>query len=168
LTRDVARLFVAVWPPQKAVAALLTLPREQRAGVRYVPMESWHVTVRFFGEADAQDVMGALAGTDLPPSTARLGPEVERLFKGVLGVPVDGLAELADVVSAATAQLGDRPSPRFVGHLTIARHKPRSDVRGLVHAPVDVAFDVGEVALVESRIDQRGASYETLTTWPVG
>jgi 2'-5' RNA ligase len=35
-------------------------------------------------------------------------------------------------------------------------------------ALVSAAFDVEEIALVQSRLDPQGARYETLTTWPVG
>jgi 2'-5' RNA ligase len=163
-----ARLFVAVWPPPDVVDALAALPREERPGVRYTSLESWHVTLRFLGEADPDEVTAALAGIDLPPAVARLGPAVRRVTKGVLAVPVDGLDRVAAVVAARTSVIGDAPSPGFVGHLTVARLKPRVRPPGLLGAPIDGQFEVGEVALVESHLDQRGASYETLATWPVG
>jgi 2'-5' RNA ligase len=168
LTGGVARLFVAVWPPVEVVDAIAALPRDERPRVRYVPQENWHVTLRFLGDAEPADVTDVLGGVALPPATARLGPAVTRLFKGVLGVPVEGLAELAGAVAGATERIGDPPSSPFIGHLTIARHKPGGDGRGLLHAPMEVEFDVGEIALVESRIDRGGARYETLATWPVG
>jgi 2'-5' RNA ligase len=36
-----------------------------------------------------------------------------------------------------------------------------------IAAPFSAAFDVDEVALVESRLDPAGARYETVHTWPL-
>ena len=47
-----ARLFVAVWPPDEVVAELMALGRKDRRGVRFVHPERWHVTLRFLGECD--------------------------------------------------------------------------------------------------------------------
>jgi 2'-5' RNA ligase len=167
LTGGVARLFLAVWPPAEVVATLARLPRDERPGLRYVPPENWHVTLRFFGEADAAEVARALDGVGLPPSSGHLGPRVTRLFKGVVGVRASGLDELASITASATQGIGEPPSPEFVGHLTVARHKPHADVGHLLHAPVDAVFVVRQIALVESRIDHRGARYQTVAAWPV-
>ena len=98
LNGRMARLFVAVWPSEDAVAALTELRRKDQRGVRFVSPENWHVTLRFLGEADTDEVIGALDDAVLPPAVARLGPAVDVLSDRALVVPVAGLDDLADVV----------------------------------------------------------------------
>ena len=62
----VARLFLAVWPPAPVVERLRSLPRPDEPGVRWVPPTNWHVTVRFFGDAEPSDVLASLADDDAP------------------------------------------------------------------------------------------------------
>ena len=81
-------------------------------------------------------------------------------------MPVGGLDALAAAVGAATAELGERPRRRFVGHLTLARLHRRAAMPEVLGALVDGAFDVTAVALVQSRLHPDGARYETLATWP--
>jgi len=163
-----ARLFIAVWPPEEVVGELTSLPRKDQRGVRFVPPEKWHVTLRFLGEADPNAVVRALAGVAFAPAFARLGPGVDVLGERALVVPVAGLDDLAGTVIAHTAQIGERPRQRFVGHLTLARMKPHSAMPRALGAFVSDEFDVDEIALVQSRLDPLGARYETLATWPLG
>ena len=167
------RLFVAAWPPEDVIAELRALGRKDREGVRFVPPERWHVTLRFLGETDPAAVAAALDGASLPAAHARLGPAVDLLAERALVVPVAGVDALAAAVTDATGHLapggGDAPRRRFVGHLTLARLGRRAAGRALPPAlgtMIDAAFDVTEVALVESRLDPRGARYETLDVWP--
>jgi 2'-5' RNA ligase len=89
-----ARLFIAVWPPEDVVADLLALHRKDRRGVRFLPPDRWHVTLRFLGEADPADVADAM-GDVADPATARLGPAVDIVGGRVLAVPVAGLHLMA-------------------------------------------------------------------------
>jgi 2'-5' RNA ligase len=164
-----ARLFVAVWPPDDVVAQLMALGRKDRRGVHFVHPERWHVTLRFLGECDPGATTAALDAAVLPPAHARLGPAVDVLAERVLIVPVAGVDELAAAVAAATAELGEPPRRRFTGHLSLARIDRRSRGRlpDTVGAMVSASFDVDEVALVQSRRDHRGGRYETLASWPV-
>lgn len=163
-----ARLFVAVWPPEEVVAELTSVHRKDQRGVRFVPPENWHITMRFLGEAHAGEAMGALDGTIYGPARARLGPAVDVLDQRALIVPVDGLDALARTVRRCTKDIGEPPRKRFVGHLTMARIKRRAQMPRALGGLVSAAFDVGEIALVQSRLDPDGARYETLRTWPVG
>lgn len=162
------RLFLAVWPPEDIVSELRSLRRKDQRGVRFVPPDRWHVTVRFLGEADPMEVEDALAGVALPAATAVLGPAVDVLGERVLAVPVSGLGPLAEAVVTATRGIGDPPPRRpFHGHLTIAR--VRRDVRmpTALGTMVSGSFPVEELALVRSRLDPDGARYDTVATWPV-
>jgi 2'-5' RNA ligase len=164
-----ARLFVAVWIPEEVVGELTALRRKDQHGVRFVRPENWHVTLRFLGEADPHEVVAALNGIALPPARAVLGPAVDVLDERVLVVPVAGLDDLAAVVKQRTRGIGaEKPRKRFVGHLTLARVKPRVPMPSTLGALFHNAFDVEEIALVHSRLAAGGPKYETLETWPVG
>ena len=163
-----ARLFVAVWPPEEVAAELTALHRKDRLGVRFVRPENWHITLRFLGDADPDQVIDALAGTTLPSARARLGPAVDVMAERALVVPVDGLDELAGQVTERTNQIGQPPGKRFIGHLTLARLKSHASMPRTLGALVGAEFDVDEIALVQSRLDPQGARYETIETWPVG
>lgn len=169
------RLFLAIWPDDDVVDELRALPRKDAAGVRFVPPDRWHVTLRFLGEADTQDVVDAVDEAavtgELPPvPTARLGPAVDVLAERALVVPVQGLEELADAVRSATAAIGEPPRRRFFGHLTLARlapGRPRFRMPAALGLPVAAPFGVEELALVLSTLGPEGASYETVATWPL-
>jgi 2'-5' RNA ligase len=161
-----ARLFIAVWPPDHVVEELATLRRKDQRGVRFVAPESWHLTLRFLGEADPDAVAAALDRGVFPSARVRLGPAVDVLSERALVVPADGLDELAAVVTERTAALGERPPKRFVGHLTLARLKQYAEMPTTLGAMLHAEFDVHEIALVESRLDPDGARYTTIVTWP--
>ncbi|MGD9997462.1 MAG: RNA 2',3'-cyclic phosphodiesterase [Ilumatobacteraceae bacterium] len=163
-----ARLFLAVWPPDDVVEELRLLHRKDQRGVRFVAPENWHITLRFVGDADPGGVVAALDGAMFEPTTARLGPGVDVLDERVLVVPVQGLDAIAHTVRTRTRDIGEPAPKRFVGHLTIARVKPRAPMPRVLGALVGAEFDVDEVALVQSRLHPDGARYETIETWPVG
>jgi len=163
----VPRLFVAVIPPDDVVAELMQLRRKDQRGVRFVPPERWHVTLRFLGEADPDEVADALAGVHLDPAVALVGPGVDLLGERALVVPVQGVDRLAMTVTERTAHLGEPPRQRFTGHLTLARLKPGADLPPALGAFVRAEFDVDEVVLVSSRLDPDGARYDPITSWPL-
>jgi 2'-5' RNA ligase len=163
-----ARLFIAVWPPEEVVADLTALHRKDQRGVRFVPPESWHITLRFLGEVRPDDVRAALEGWSMPAATVRLGPAVDVLAERALVLPATGLDDIAAEVAERTAHLGEPPRKRFIGHLTLARVKPYAQMPRVLGAMADTEFLADEVALVQSRLDPAGARYETIDTWPLG
>jgi 2'-5' RNA ligase len=164
---DVARLFIAVWPPEDVISELTFLRRKDQRGVRFVHPEDSHVTLRFFGEADADEVIEALAGVTFPPARAHLGPAVDVISERALVIPVDGLDALAETVTQRTSRIGEPARKRFVGHLTIARVKPRFPMPSTLGSLVSAQFGVEAIALVQSRLHTAGARYETIETWSV-
>lgn len=163
-----ARLFIAVWPPEEVAAELTSLHRKDQRGVRFVRPENWHITLRFLGDADPGAVIDAVGGTTFEAARAHLGPAVDVLAERALVVPVDGLDALARRVTERTGQIGEPPRKRFVGHLTLARMKTFVSMPRALGALVSAEFDVEEIALVQSRLDPQGARYETIEAWPVG
>jgi 2'-5' RNA ligase len=162
-----ARLFIAVWPPDDVAAELSSLHRKDQRGVRFVEPETWHITLRFLGEANPAAVSEALEGLSMPPVAVRLGPAVDVLTERALVVPAAGLDELAAEVTRRTSHLGEPPRKRFVGHLTLARVKPNVAMPRVLGDLVTADFVADEVALVRSRLEPSGARYDTLDTWPL-
>jgi 2'-5' RNA ligase len=161
-------LFVAVRPPADVLRALHRLPRPDQPGVRWVPPDQWHVTLRFVGDADVGALDRALAdrfGAPVAAPTCVLGPKVSRLGRSVVCVPAAGLDELAAAVREATASLGEPPDPRpFAGHLTLARLRNRAAC-GLAGAAFSARFAVAEVELVSSRLGAQGARHEVVARY---
>ena len=162
-----ARLFIAVWPTEEVVAALSSLPRKDQQGVRFVPVENWHITLRFLGEAEPDEVIKAFGDATVAIARAQLGPSVELMAERALVVPVQGLDALAEKVAKLTIQIGKTQRRRFVGHLTLARAKPKAAMPPALGMPVSTAFDVNEVALVQSELGPSGSRYETIKAWPL-
>jgi 2'-5' RNA ligase len=163
----VPRLFVAVYPPADVADRLAALPRPAESGVRWVPPGQWHLTVRFLGGADVDEVsarLDAVAPT-LPAASVTLGPRISRLGRDVVCVPAQGLDAIASGVAAATADLGDPPDPRpFRGHLTLARLRQRAAC-GLAGAAFDATFVARELWLVRSETRPEGAVHTPIASY---
>ena len=163
-----ARLFVAVWLPDDVHALVAALPRLQEPGVRWVPPDQWHLTLRFFGEADVADAVAALGTLRSAPVDAVVGPAVSRLGRTVLCLPVDGLHGLAGDVASVTAGIGQPPDPRpFNGHITLARLGRRGSCRLAGHR-CSTRFTVRELALVRSVTRAEGPTYHTESVVSLG
>jgi 2'-5' RNA ligase len=165
----VPRLFVAVWPTDDVLDLIAALPRPEVDGLRWTTRDQWHVTLRFFGSVELEHASAALRSVSAASATtAVLGPETGRFGKGILHVPVDGLADVARAVVRATKKVGKPPEPRpFSGHLTLARARDRRrgvDLRDLVGTPIAAEWPVSEVCLVESHLSSKGANYEVVET----
>ena len=163
------RLFVAVLPPPDVVGAIDALPRPEEPGVRWEPPGLAHVTLRFLGDVEPETVVDRLSGRALPSATAVLGPQVSRLGRSIVCVPVAGLDELAAVVGEATDGVGEPPAPRFAGHVTVARLRNRAAC-GIAGRRFAATFDVTEIMLLRSQpaADGRPRRYESLKSFPVG
>ncbi len=162
-----SRLFVAVWPPAVVLDGIGALHRPVDDGGRWTRRDQWHVTLRFLGSADIDEVTSALAGVRHAPVEAVVGPATELLGEGVLHLPVAGLDSLADGVVAATRDLGRPPEGRpFLGHLTLARMAGEPP-DGVVGQAFSARFAVGAFHLVSSSLGGDAARYETVATIPL-
>lgn len=162
------RLFVAVDPPDEVRHRLAhAVPRPDEPGVRWVPPDRWHVTLRFLGEADEGAAVAAITRLRAPRATATLGPRVARLGRNVVCLPVAGLDALAEAVEAATAGIGEPPDRRFRGHLTLARLRGRAAC-GVAGTAVSDAFEVDAVRLYRSTLRPDGAHHELVAEVPPG
>jgi len=165
----VTRLFVAAWLPDETSAQLANLvARPAAAGERRLPEVNWHVTLRFVGRADPDELAGRLADASLPSATARLGPTVVALDGRHVVVPVTGADNLVAAVATATRGFGEPDNRPFRGHITLARvtARPHQQTSSLLGEPVTGTFAISEVALVSSDTRPDGAVYTTVATFP--
>lgn len=163
-----SRLFVCLWPPEEVVSVLGELHRKDQVGARFVHPENWHVTLRFLGDADPNQVAAALDTARFEPAPVTLGPAVDIGNGGVLFVPATGADDFAAEVTRVTRGLGDEPvRPRFLGHVTIARLKKRANMPRALGELISAEWNPSEVALVESSLRPEGVRYDTLATWSV-
>ncbi|MEZ5407281.1 MAG: 2'-5' RNA ligase family protein [Acidimicrobiales bacterium] len=150
---DPQRMFLSVRPPSPASDVVNRLDRTAGA-VRWEDPDHWHITIRFFPRAPADEVIAAIAGLEsLAAPTVVLGPAVAILGKGVVIVPAAGLDGLAAAVDGATrrfaAAAGSANRP-YTGHLTLGRLRRGNTTCALVGQPVRVAFLAHELELVVS------------------
>ena len=147
----------------------MSLHRKDQRGARFVQPDNWHITLRFLGDAQPGVVIDALSGVQPAPAVAQIGPGVDCFDERVLVIPVTGLDALAEDVRARVHGLGTQPAPkRFLGHVTVARVKANVPMPRALGSLISSSFEVTEIALIQSRLEERGARYETLETWPVG
>lgn len=166
-----ARLFVAVQPPDDVLDTVARLPRPSIEGLRWTSRDQWHVTLRFLGHVeDPGSVAAALARVRAEPADAVVGPVVARFGRRILHVPVSGVVGIADAVVAETAGLGQPPEDRpFSGHLTLARvaKGARVDLRRLEGQAIAGRWAVTEVLLMQSHLSRSGARYEVVARHPL-
>ncbi len=161
------RLFIAAWPDEPTKRVLRRVPRPDEEGVRWVPEANWHITLRFVGDADVDELAAVLAGAALPSADVALGPRVVRLGTRLLVIPATGVDDLAAAVREATADLGQPERRRFHGHLTLARK--RRDANSTVYGtPFEGGWQIDRVALVSSDTDDTGSVYTTVASFPTG
>ena len=164
------RLFIAVRPSVAAADLVDRVPRRESPRVRWLPREQWHVSLRFLGEAEPDEVVAALAAVPwsrVLPVDVTLGPATEVLGESVVMVPAAGCDELVDRVVAATGGLGQETEDRpFVGHLTLGRFRDEPPA-GAIGTPISATFQVDEVLLVASQTRPGGAVHEIVARFPL-
>jgi RNA 2',3'-cyclic 3'-phosphodiesterase len=175
------RLFVAVVPPDGAIDDLDRVVVEARAaaaGLAWIPVERWHLTLAFYGEVADREVArverrgvratGRAVALDLRLAGAgQFGDRV--LWVGVAG-DLGGLQALAGAL--ATDGRPYRP------HLTIARSRVRraggsagqdGDLRAVAEtlAPYDgPLWRAAEVVLFRSHLGPK-PRHEPIARWPL-
>lgn len=158
---------MAVFPPTDVIERLGEMERPEVEGLRWTKREQWHITLRFFGEAEQGDVEGSLRGFRGSVASVRLGPVSRRLGARALVLPAAGLGELAAKAQTLTAHIGQPPGKReFTGHLTLARDRKRVPAT-VVGQPVEAEFQATEFWLVSSELHPDGARYTRLSHWPL-
>ncbi|MFI9270789.1 RNA 2',3'-cyclic phosphodiesterase [Kitasatospora sp. NPDC052896] len=181
------RLFVAVMPPERALAELAAEVAPLRAlpgaaELRWAPVDGWHLTLAFLGEVAEERVPALEDG--LAQAAAGYRAHRLRLAGGgrfgdrTLWVGLDGetwaLHALARAVTQVAGELGCGEGEfSFHPHLTVARsgrHRRRGALREEAAALADfrgAEWEVAEFHLVRSDFTGGRSRYTVLRSWPL-
>ena len=181
------RLFLAIPLADQVrdkLSAIQARLKATGADVKWVEAENFHLTVAFLGdlseallpdietvcesivESTAAFRVGVRGASYFP----RKGPQIKTLWAGV----TEGTAEwkmLARRTEEAFAPFGVARGPELVPHLTLGRVRSdremgllREAVAGEAETECGVQ-NAGELALVQSFLNPRGATHKTVKTW---
>jgi 2'-5' RNA ligase len=159
-----SRLFLAVHPDDATRDLLEALDRSPAPGVRWVPPDQWHVTLRFWADADPGEIIEAVDAVRLPEVAIELGPVVSRMGPVAVVLPAAGADPLAGAVLAATNGIPPTEHRPFVGHLTLARLRNRAAC-GVTGERFGSRFVADSVELVESELLPTGARHRVVRSW---
>ncbi|MCK6482598.1 MAG: RNA 2',3'-cyclic phosphodiesterase [Phycisphaerae bacterium] len=184
------RSFVAIELPDVArhdLSRLVSRLDSGVSGVRWIPANQMHLTLKFLGDIDERDLpmlcdllseaalecepfhLSLRGAGCFPPS----GPV--RIVWAGLEEPTGRLARLHERCEALFAGLGFKQEHRaFRAHVTMARVKSAragAEIRQRVAAHVDFAgatFDVDEIVFYQSLLERDGAKYVALSRHGLG
>jgi RNA 2',3'-cyclic 3'-phosphodiesterase len=182
------RLFFAVALQESAAEQVFALQRRLRSsdadsGLRWVPREQLHYTIKFLGEVDASRIRDCeSAGRE---AAERASP-FDLALQGLGGFPGSrsprviwlgastGAAQLPSLAAGldeALAQRGFAPEPRpFTPHLTLARVKgpaaERLASRLVTGTPTAIVATtrVSTMLLMQSHLSPQGARYSVVAS----
>ncbi|WP_442507313.1 RNA 2',3'-cyclic phosphodiesterase [Novipirellula sp. SH528] len=186
------RSFIAIpLSPQvgRTAARLIEALSESGDGIRWVPKDNLHLTLKFLGEVDnvevpqvckiIRNVTKDFEPFDLDFAGAGAFPNLDR--PRVLCVhiddPTDSLSRIVARLEKELAEIGFKPEPRdYVPHLTLGRTKGGSrrasgDVieRVKAHAEKKLGeMNVDTVELIASFLEKQGPSYQVMDTIDLG
>lgn len=174
------RLFTALEIPRDA-ALSLSLLRGGLPGARWIDVENYHLTLRFFGDVEghvADEIANALDRVRRHAFNLKLsgvgqfgGKKPHSIWAGVAASP--DLFALQAEIERICQRLGLPADPRkFMPHVTLARLKnvgPEAvatylSARGNFAA---APFRVGRFVLMSSRETVGGGPYVIEETWPL-
>jgi len=167
------RLFAAVALPED-VAEGLSIRQYGLEDVRWRPMETLHITLRFFGDVQermADDLDSLLEGVGGGPFALSLqgvghfgeGERITALWAGVVDNPA--LGQLAARCKAAARRVGLKPETRlYKPHVTLAytKHPEPRDVAAWVQSHnllKSPPFTVDRFGLYSSHRTSEGSRY---------
>lgn len=182
------RSFIAIplpSPTQKAVTKLIRDLEEPGDGIRWVPTDNLHLTLKFLGEVtntEVPTVCNAIRSVcqDIEPFELRyVGtggmPKDDRARVLYVGVedPTKQLTHLATELETKMADLGFKPEPRdYRPHLTLGRvrsgyRSSHDEVMKRLLENQDTSWGdttVDKVLLIASFLEKSGPSYQTMDT----
>ncbi len=167
---------------KRAIGQFVRPLAAMRSGARWVRTEGLHVTLKFIGEAQADQCEKIKAALGAVTSSA----PVQLTFRGtgffpsarnprVFWAGIDSTPNLAEITAGIESRLGPlgiAPEERaFKPHLTLARFKTEgglADLRAAIDSAGAVDFGgctAGEFHLFESKLRPGGAEYAKLATF---
>jgi|SRR5690606_22066999 2'-5' RNA ligase len=174
------RLFTALEIPRDAALSLSML-RGGLPGARWIDVENYHLTLRFFGDVEghiADEIANALDRVRRPSFTLALSgvdafgsKKPHSIYASVSASPE--LIALQGEIERICQRLGLPADPRkFVPHVTVARlrHSNPVEVAHYLSARGNfstVPFTVGRFVLMSSRDSVGGGPYVVEEAWPL-
>ena len=178
------RAFIAIELPERILQRLVeaqSILKGRHLGIRWVRKEGIHLTLKFLGNIDSNDVeqvvaaMGRATKTFSPFTLRGEGigvfPDLRRarvVWAGVSG-DAEGLCALQSNLDSELKRIGFPKEKRvFNGHLTLGRVKSRLDRTKLSEALKALSdfqtepFTAQSVVLFQSDLRQGGAVYSKL------
>jgi 2'-5' RNA ligase len=171
------RLFVGIPLEPTVLSELSAAVARLRSGsdaLRWMPPESWHITLQFLGNATAEQYDGLLArlgevhAARVPIHLGELGSfDRAGIFFADVALNPE-LVALAARVASATSHCGFVPETRpFHPHITLARAKGQSRgqplhalQRRIQRRAAFTPFLASEFLLYESHLSSAGSAYE--------
>lgn len=182
MSEDTVRAFVAIGLPDPVRATIVEVAvrlRPQLPRASWVRPEALHLTVKFLGDVDADELVGF--GDDAQRAVVSNGPVAVRLGGGGffpnagrpriawIGGEAPGLEPIAAVVDELAARRGvERERRRWTPHLTVARLRDpwsATDVerfREAMDALGVLDFECSELVVFASRLEPSGAVHTPL------
>lgn len=174
------RLFTALEVPRDA-ALSLSLLRGGLPGARWIDVENYHLTLRFFGDIEghvADEIANALDRIRRPAFTLKLsgvGAFGSKKPHSILAnvAPSAELMQLQGEIERICQRLGlPADARKFVPHVTLARLRNASthDVAHYLSARgnfTTVPFKVGRFVLMSSKDSVGGGPYVVEEAWPL-
>ncbi|MEO3387252.1 RNA 2',3'-cyclic phosphodiesterase [Mesorhizobium sp. CAU 1741] len=174
------RLFTALEIPRDA-ALSLSLLRGGLPGARWIDVENYHLTLRFFGDVEghvADEIANALDRIRRPSFSLTLSgvgafgsKKPHSLYAAVTASP--DLMALQGEIERICQRLGLPADPRkFVPHVTIARLRNTHPMEAAAYLSArgnfaTMPFKVGRFVLMSSRDSVGGGPYVIEETWPL-
>lgn len=153
-----------------------------QSGIRWVPPENMHLTLRFLGDTPEERIPKIAAELsrlmpDVQPITVATGENASfggRVLVTKIYDPNRKLADLNGKIESVCCNSGLEPETRkFDPHLTLARIKrpgvtPEIAAKHKNSRMEPVESTIREIIIYESRLDPRGARYTPLHRIPLG
>jgi 2'-5' RNA ligase len=170
------RLFAAIPVPPELHASISKAaePLRDCLGVKLLPPDNWHLTLRFIGDAsekEANDFAQALSSVKFSPFLVRLAgagayPNIHFPRAVYIGGESAGAENLASEIEKALQPFGLR-NDKFSVHVTVARSKGAGDIHDFLQKTREVGqFEARSFVLMKSHLLPMGASYEVLREYP--
>ncbi len=180
------RSFIAI-PMETEVAReairLIKRLREPGDGIKWVPTDNLHLTLKFLGEVNNTEVPRVC---QVVRDVCDAHPPFELKFSGAGGLPAidrarvihagveDATGSLTEIVMSLEkklADLGFKPEPRdYRPHLTLGRAKGRRASEAVVERVKQESdcnlgsMFVNEVQMIASFLDKKGPTYQVMDT----
>ena len=179
------RCFIAVLLPQEAIKRLIKIKHQMinvtkklDARIKWVEDENIHLTLKFLGNVNDEDIERIKEVLrDVAKSKREISCEIHKVgffpnerFPRVIWLGVESnnkLEELAKEVNVKLNKFGFGMENNFVAHITLGRVKfgrEKRKIGGVIkHVKFSpIAFEVREIALVESLLKPSGPEYRVI------